>query len=595
MRCALLLAALAAAAPAAAQPAQMGPAQMGNAARARHERAVQVPAQLDPQQRAAYRAIFAELDAGNWAGSLGRLDELGAHGPLHDLVRAELYTRRGTPRVQAEPLLALLARAPELPQAATMAGLATRRGATEVPPVTQPQRLRGLGAQPRRQRPRPVRGEPLRDQLDALITPLLVDDKPAEAEAILTGRAAELSLEARTELQQKISWTYYREGFPREALRMAAEPRQVQSDWGVQAEWIAALASWQLGDCAAAEAAFASVARRSDDTELTAAGHYWASRAAMRCGGPERVQPHLRRAAAEEETFYGLLAESALGLSRAPAGEVSVLTERDWSMLARRSNVRAAVAALEAGQSGLADSLLRHQARIGPAQEHGALVRLAARLNLPATQMYLAHNGPPGAEVSRHDRYPAPDWRPDGTGWQVDQALAYAHALQESNFQPDAVSGAGARGLMQVRPGTAGDLVRWRRVAANPARLNDPKTNLAFGQGYLGYLRDQPGTDGLLPRVIAAYNAGPVPIALWTTEGTGQGDPLLYIESIPYWETRGYIPIILRNYWMYEHERADRSASRRALAQGMWPRFPGMPGPQAVRLQPNSPVSAGTD
>lgn len=578
MRLAFLVAAVAVTIPAAAQPGQMG-----NAARARHERAFQVPAQLDPQQRAAYRAIFADLDAGNWAGALGRLDEL-RDGPLHDLVRAELYTRRGTPRVEAEPVLALLRRAPDLPQAAVLAGLAQRRGATAVPTFPQPQRLTGLGAQPRRQRPRPVRGDAVRDQLDALLTPLLVDDKPAEAEAILTSRAAELTAEGRTELQQKVAWTYYREGFPRDALRMAAEPRQAQDDWGVQAEWVAALASWQLGDCNAAEAAFANVARRTGDTELASAGHYWASRAAMRCGRADRVQSYLRRAAGEEETFYGLLAESALGLRRRPAGEPAVLTENEWSTLARRSNVRMAVAALEAGQVDLADTLLRHQARIGPAGEHAALIHLAARLDLPATQMYLAHNGPAGARISRHDRYPAPDWRPVGPGWQVDQALAYAHALQESNFRPDAVSGAGARGLMQVRPGTAGDLVRWGRAAANPARLNDPETNLAFGQAYMKFLGDQPGVEGLLPRVVAAYNAGPVPVALWTSEGTGQGDPLLYIESLPYWETRGYVPIILRNYWMYEYEAADRSVTRRALAQGLWPRFPGLPGPTAVRL-----------
>jgi len=566
---------------------------MGAAARARHDRAAAVPPQLNPQQRAAYRAIFAELDAGNWAAALGRLDEL-PEGPLHDVVRAQLYTLPGTPRVEAPPLLALLGRAGDLPQAAALAGLAQRRGATELPPVAQVQRLSGLGAQPRRARPRAIKGEPLAEQLDALIRPLLTDDKPGEAEALILSRAAELSVEARTEFGQRIAWTYYREGYPREALRVAAEARQGPGDWGIDAEWVAGLASWQLGDCRAAETAFATVARRTGDVELAAAGHYWASRAAMRCGHAERVQAHLRAAAGKEETFYGLLAESALGLREKPAGEAAVLTSGDWSQIARRPNVTRAIALLEAGQTRLADNFLRHQARIGPPQEHAALTRLAARLNLPATQMYLAHNGPRGTRLSRHDRYPAPDWRPAG-GWKVDQALAYAHALQESSFRPDAVSGAGARGLMQVRPGTAGDLVRWGRASGSPAELNRPETNLAFGQAYLGYLRDQSGTGGLLPRVIAAYNAGPAPIAKWTAENTGHGDPLLFIESIPYWETRGYVPIVLRNYWMYEHQPADRSASRRALVQGLWPRFPGTPGPQAVRLNPTAPAPQGTN
>ncbi|HEY0084846.1 MAG TPA: lytic transglycosylase domain-containing protein, partial [Allosphingosinicella sp.] len=75
------------------------------------------------------------------------------------------------------------------------------------------------------------------------------------------------------------------------------------------------------------------------------------------------------------------------------------------------------------------------------------------------------------------------------------------------------------------------------------------------------------------------------------------GDPLLYIESIPYWETRGYVPIVLRNYWVYEQQAGKDSSSRRALAQGLWPRFPGLPGASAVRLSAGSVTAstAGTD
>ena len=73
-------------------------------------------------------------------------------------------------------------------------------------------------------------------------------------------------------------------------------------------------------------------------------------------------------------------------------------------------------------------------------------------------------------------------------------------------------------------------------------------------------------------------------------------DPLFFLETIPYWETRGYVPIVLRNYWIYEEETADRSSSRRALAQGMWPRFPGLPGATAVRIAPRQPQTAmGSD
>jgi hypothetical protein len=256
------------------------------------------------------------------------------------------------------------------------------------------------------------------------------------------------------------------------------------------------------------------------------------------------------------------------------------------------------VAAAELGDNGLASDLIRHQARIGGSSDHERLLHLAARLNLTATQMWLAHNGPRGQRTDTHDRYPSPTWRPQ-QGWRVDRALAFAHALQESNFRTDAVSPAGARGLMQVMPGTGRQMARSQGDSVTPGQLLVPSVNLEYGQSYLEYLRDLPSTGGLLPRVIASYNAGPAPIALWNTR-FDQSDPLLFIETIPYWETRGYVPIILRNYWIYEEHTADRSVSRRALAQGLWPRFPGMTGATAVRLAPRptvpaSAVAAGRD
>jgi soluble lytic murein transglycosylase len=86
-------------------------------------------------------------------------------------------------------------------------------------------------------------------------------------------------------------------------------------------------------------------------------------------------------------------------------------------------------------------------------------------------------------------------------------------------------------------------------------------------------------TGGLLPKVMAAYNAG-LPVSRWNTEIRDKGDPLLWMESVPYWETRGYVNIVMRNYWMYERQAGGPSESRIALAQGMWPTFPGLAGSQ---------------
>ena len=74
-----------------------------------------------------------------------------------------------------------------------------------------------------------------------------------------------------------------------------------------------------------------------------------------------------------------------------------------------------------------------------------------------------------------------------------------------------------------------------------------------------------------------------------------QSDPLLYIESLPYWETRGYVPIILRNYWIYEDRGGDRSpepprARRRACGRAS----PACPAPSAVRIEPPRRATAAT-
>jgi soluble lytic murein transglycosylase-like protein len=537
---------------------------------------------LDESKRSNYREIFAAIRASDWIGATTRLDAMG-DGPLHAVARAEIYLGKGSPRVELDPLLALISKAPDLPHAERLAKLATTRGATTLPYLPQAQKLIWQSGQPRRSRADSVKGDPIAAALEPLIQPLIKDNQPQAAEALLAERQDALSPQALIEYRQRVGWSYYIIGNYADSKRLADLARTGTGDWALQAEWVAGLSSWRLRDCEAASNSFATVASRSTDQELSAAGHYWAARADMMCGRPERVQARLRSAARMNETFYGLLSASALGIKKPLSASLHDFSDAEWQGIAHKPNVRAAIALNEIGERVLADDLLKHQARIGSAVEHEALLHLAADLNLAGTQVWLAHNAPAGARINMAARYPAPTWQPV-KGWRVDQSLAFAHALQESNFRTQVVSPVGASGLMQVRPGTAGDFARARGVPFDPQQLSDPAFNLEYGQSYLELLRDSSSTGGLLPKVIAAYNAGPVPIAAWNARRFDDGDPLLYIESIPYWETRGYVPIILRNYWVYEQKTGKESVSKKALAQGMWPKFPGASGPGAVRM-----------
>jgi soluble lytic murein transglycosylase-like protein len=326
-------------------------------------------------------------------------------------------------------------------------------------------------------------------------------------------------------------------------------------------------------------AAFRNVGGTADEPEMEAAGHFWFSRAAVACGQPQEAQPALRRAARLDETFYGLLAQERLGIRpRSDATANRAAAER----VAALPNVRLASLLVGVGETSLADEVLRHQARVGSQADHGALVEVARSLSLPETQLYLAHNAPQGARPHREARFPTPSWAP-ADGWRVNPALILAHTLQESQFRSRAVSPAGAVGLMQVRRGTGNDM-GLRQMGGD---LTNPAINLALGQNYIEHLRDSPATAGLLPRVIAAYNAGPTPVARWASEVRDNGDPLLFIESIPYWETRAYVGTVLRNLWVYERQLGTPTNSLTTLAQGQWPRVPTVSGDNRRRLTQN--------
>jgi soluble lytic murein transglycosylase len=581
---ALLATGLGVAALGIAAPAAAATETLPTAATAPRSATGSVPRQLSDGDAAAYRDVFAAIRGGDWAGASARLDAL-PDGLLTPIARAELYLAKDSPKVELDALVALIAAAPDMAEAPQLARLARTRGAETLPAMPEVREMVRLARAPIRGRARSNDSDAAAATLGAEVLPLIKDDRPADAEALLIAAEPQLSTEARTEWRQRIAWSYFLTGDDSAARRLADSARADLGEWAVQADWVSGLAAWRQHDCNAAADAFSSVAGRARDSEMTAAGLFWAARADMACGRPEKVQARLRTASRLSETFYGLLAGGALGTSP-PAPEVRPdLMAGDWDHLARRANARRAAALVEIGEPVLADALLRHQAKIGNLNDHEALLHLAARLNLPSTQIWLAQNGPAGARMSPGARYPSPGWTPQG-GWRVDKALVYAHTLQESQFRTDALSTAGARGLMQVLPGTAQLIARRRGETVDAASLYTPAVNMAYGQAYLEQLRDGVGTGGLLPKVIAAYNAGPGSVVKWNERNRDRGDPLMFIESIPFVETRGYVAIVLRNYWMYQRQAGDTSQSLRAMAQYMWPRFPGLPGKTAVRIDP---------
>ncbi len=141
----------------------------------------------------------------------------------------------------------------------------------------------------------------------------------------------------------------------------------------------------------------------------------------------------------------------------------------------------------------------------------------------------------------------------------IDPYLLLAVARRESAFRVTAVSGANARGLLQLLPETA------RRLSSHPVNLMDPDANVEVGAKYLTELLTK--MRGQIHFALAAYNAGPNKLLLWT-ERYPTDDPILFADLIPYRETREYVASVLRNYYWYRRiHKNDQKMTPRRLTQ----------------------------
>jgi soluble lytic murein transglycosylase len=228
-----------------------------------------------------------------------------------------------------------------------------------------------------------------------------------------------------------------------------------------------------------------------------------------------------------------------------------------------------AVALWQAGQTqDLAGEMDRALTAIDLHQGE-AYAALAHRLDLPNLELRACETAA-SRGVMLTGLFPVPRYAP-ASGYHVDPSLVLAFTRAESRFRPDAVSNTGARGLMQLMPGTAQLM---DHSITSEKQLEDPSYNLDLGQRYLAQLLGQ--MNGNLVELAAAYNAGPGAITRWMgTRGTMMQDPLLFIESIPAGQTRDYVKRVLTYYWMYARRTGEQSPTLDETALGKWPKYRG--------------------
>ncbi len=377
-------------------------------------------------------------------------------------------------------------------------------------------------------------------------------------------------------LRAEVARILFSQGRDAEALALAeAAHHQAHGKIGL-APFIAGLAAWRLDRTEQSRSLFDAAYRATYFSAGNRAGAaFWAARASLRGRSPSAYAPWMQRAAESPRTFYGLLARRALGqatLTPEPTASWT-LGEADLDLVQSLAAGKRAFALLQVGQGARAEAELRRlwaDTQDVPGFSRSImLVARAAGLRDLGSQIATAML--PADALAM--RLPQSRLRPRG-GFRVDPALVYAMARLESNFDSDAVSRAGARGLMQLMPMTAGFVMRdgGRGPQRTPA-LHDPGTNLDVAQRYLLQMSQYDSVQSDLIRLLASYNSGPGNFARWSAELRHNGDPLLFIESVPNDETRAYIPRVLTYSWLYAAQLKLPSPSLDELAAGTWPRF----------------------
>ncbi|WOI56031.1 lytic transglycosylase domain-containing protein [Palleronia sp. LCG004] len=269
---------------------------------------------------------------------------------------------------------------------------------------------------------------------------------------------------------------------------------------------------------------------------------YWTGRAYEALGRQAEARSAYERGAEHQTSFYGLLAAEKLGQPLDPE-LMGLQTYPPMAEAAFRGStvLEAGLALQAAGQRDLAERFLTHLSESLDEEEIGTLAQLVLDLGEPHIAVMIAKRAAEGGITLPRPYYPVVEM---GVAENpVELALALSIARRESEFDPGVASGVGARGLMQLMPGTARDVARGLGLPYSSDRLfSDPGYNATLGTAYLAGLIERFGDNPVL--VSSGYNAGPGRPSQWIA---ANGDPredtvdvIDWIELIPFDETRNY-------------------------------------------------------
>ncbi|MBL9069810.1 MAG: lytic transglycosylase domain-containing protein [Sphingopyxis sp.] len=299
-------------------------------------------------------------------------------------------------------------------------------------------------------------------------------------------------------------------------------------------------------------------------------GFYWAGRAALAAGDAATANAHFADAAQHYDQFYGQLALERLGRSQPkplPTPTIQVSSDQKRAFEDDRL-VRAARALGEIGAWREQSLFLRALAqRATSPSDHVLAGQLASAIGRPDLGVMIGRsaqaNSLDAVEVSGFPTVRVP------SGHESNWTFIHAITRQESQFDRQAVSHAGARGMMQLMPGTAREVAGKLGLSYDAGSLtSDTNYNFTLGSTYFQQMLSYFG--GSYPLAVAAYNAGPGNVNKWLrANGDPRGggiDMVDWIEAIPIFETRNYVQRVLENAVVYDTLRDGRTLPKAPLS-----------------------------
>lgn len=287
---------------------------------------------------------------------------------------------------------------------------------------------------------------------------------------------------------------------------------------------------------------------------------YWIGRTNEALGNRAAANKSYTAAAAFQSAFYGQLAAEKMGIATDPA---ILGTERypNWesASFVKTEDFRSALLWLAAGEQALSRRWFLHLSEGLSAYELGQLADLAFDLGQPNIALTVAKFAARQNIILQRAYFPVTNIV--NLNLPAPTELNLSIARRESEFDPMAQSGAGARGLMQVMPGTAKLMAKETTQPYDLDRLtSDGDYNASLGSAYLAGLIEEFGYN--LPLVSAGYNAGPGRPRTWIER---YGDPrssrvdiVDWIENIPFNETRNYIMRVAESVPIYRMRMTGR-------------------------------------